>query len=89
MLGYALKPVKKKCSDLLHLNTGEGAGRILAIIFTYVLVTLTWVFFRAGSVGTALDELARTFTGIRLSEFTDGTITGLGLGSYNLIFVIQ
>lgn len=88
VVGYALKNVKKKCGDLLHLNTKEGAGRVLAIIFTYTLVTITWEFFRAGSVDAALDELARTFTGIRLAEFTDGTITGLGLGSFNLIFVI-
>lgn len=88
VLGYVAKPVKEKCGSLLKLNSREGAGRILCIAYTYVLVSITWIFFRAGSVGASLDELKRTFSGIRLSQLTDGTISGLGLGVMNLIFVI-
>ncbi len=88
VLGYALKPVKEKAGRLLGLNAGEGAGRILCMAFTYVLVSVTWLFFRAGSVYEAIDELKRTFSGIRPVQLIDGTVTGLGLGIMNLIFVI-
>ncbi len=88
VMGYAAVPVKKKMGEKFGLSGKEGAGRILCIAFTYVLVSITWLFFRAGSVYEALDELRRTFTDIRLSQLTDGTVSGLGLGVMNLIFVI-
>ncbi|MBR4719361.1 MAG: MBOAT family protein [Lachnospiraceae bacterium] len=88
VLGYVFLPLKEKAGSFLKLSSKEGMGRVLCIAYTYALVSVTWVFFRAGNVMTAIDELRRTFTGIRLSQLTDGTITGLGLGSLNLIFVI-
>lgn len=78
VLGHAVTPLK----DRLKLP------KWFCIIYTYILVCLTWVFFRAESFAAALDELKRTFTGIRLSQLFDGTISGLGLGTMNLVFVI-
>ena len=78
MLGHALTPLK----EALKLP------KWFCIAYTYILVCLTWVFFRAESFAAALDELKRTFTGIRLSQLFDGTISGLGLGTMNLVFVI-
>lgn len=78
VLGHAITPLK----DRLKLP------KWFCIFYTYLLVCLTWVFFRAESFTTALDELKRTFTGIRLSQLFDGTISGLGLGTMNLVFVI-
>jgi len=40
--------------------------RVLAIVGTYHFVCLTWIFFRAGSVGNALDILGR------IGSFTPG-----------------
>lgn len=88
VLGYALRPVKERAGMLFKQSSKEGPGRIISVVFTYALVSVTWIFFRAGSVPLAIDELCRTFSDIRLSQFTDGTVTGLGLGSFNLIFVI-
>lgn len=88
VLGYVAKPVKEKLGGKFGLSSKEGMGKILCNAFTYVLVSITWLFFRAGSVYEAIDELGRTFSGIRLSQLTDGTISGLGLGVMNLIFVI-
>ena len=78
IIGHAITPLK----DKLKL------ARPVCIIITYLLVTLTWVFFRAESFSQALDELARTFRGIRISQLFDGTLAGLGLGVLNFVFVI-
>ena len=40
----------------------SGLGRVTSILFTFVLVMLTWVFFRAISVGDAFLILGRIFT---------------------------
>ena len=34
-----------------------------------------------------IDVLARTFSGFRLSQLYDGTVTTLGLGTMNLLFL--
>jgi D-alanyl-lipoteichoic acid acyltransferase DltB (MBOAT superfamily) len=86
VIGYAAAPVKERFGTLTGLNKNEGAGRILCRAFTFILVSVTWVFFRAEGFHEALDEIYRTFTGIRISQLFDGTLTGLGLGTMNLIF---
>ena len=83
VLGYAARPVKSGCSSLLGLDRHDRLRRILCIVFTYVLVSITWMFFRTDASG-AVDVIRRTFTGIRLSQLFDGTVTGLGLGMLNL-----
>lgn len=78
VLGHAVTPLK----DRLKLP------RWFCIAWTYILVCLTWVFFRAESFSRAVDELKRTFTGIRLTQLFDGTVFNLGLGTMNFIFAI-
>ena len=78
VLGHAATPLKEK----LRLP------RWFCIIYTYCLVCVTWVFFRASTFAQAFDELKRTFTGIRFVQLFDGTVFSLGLGSMNLAFVI-
>ncbi len=78
VLGHALTPVK----DKLKLP------RWFCVAYTYILVCLTWVFFRTQSLSQAVDELSRTFRGIRPGQLFDGTVFDLGLGSANLMFVI-
>ncbi|MCR5507426.1 MAG: MBOAT family protein [Lachnospiraceae bacterium] len=88
VLGYALKPAKEQAVRLFKL---EGHDRILRVIrtaFTFLLVSVTWTFFRTTDLSLALDEIRRTFTGVRLSWLFDGSAAGLGLGVMNLIIVI-
>ena len=76
VLGYAITPLK----DRLKLPGW------LCIAYTYILVCITWIFFRAESLAAAIDELRRTFTGIRPAQLFDGTVFTLGLGTMNLVF---
>ena len=76
VLGYAITPLK----DRLKLPEW------FCVVYTYILVCFTWIFFRAESFSAAIDELRRTFTGIRPSQLLDGTVFTLGLGTMNLAF---
>lgn len=69
-------------------GAGEAgsAGRVLRVLGTFALMTLTWVFFRAPSISDAFAILGRLFGGAYLSALTDGTLFTLGLGVKNLLF---
>ncbi|MBR5767026.1 MAG: MBOAT family protein [Lachnospiraceae bacterium] len=88
VLGYACKPIKAKASALFKLDSHKRAKRVLCIAFTYLLVSVTWTFFRQESFAGAIDDISRTFSGIRLSWLFDGSLAGLGLGTMNLLFVL-
>ena len=87
VIGYIAGPLKERLGRLTGLNGNEGAGRVLCRLFTFILVSVTWMFFRAGTFNEAVDQICRTFSGIRISQLFDGTLTNLGLGTMNLIFV--
>ncbi len=86
--GYACKPIKARLSSLFKLDANPGLKRVLCTAFTFILVSVTWTFFRQESFAGAIDELSRTFSGIKLSWLYDGSVTGLGLGTLNLCVVV-
>jgi len=54
---------KKSVSTRVRIrNAGDALRAGLAMLLVFHLVTLAWVFFRADSLGGALDYLARLFT---------------------------
>lgn len=55
--------------------------RLLQRIATFVLICLTWVFFRASSIGDALSILQRMFSVNNAWIFLDGTLPMLGLST--------
>lgn len=88
VLGYAAAPVKEKCTRLFFLEGRDKLRRFLCIAWTYSLVSITWIFFRTEKTADALDIIRRTFTGYKITQLTDGTVAGLGLGVMNLIFAV-
>ncbi|MBO4901995.1 MAG: MBOAT family protein [Lachnospiraceae bacterium] len=65
--------------------SGRGPAGGVRIALTFLLMTLTWVFFRAPSVPEALDTLQR-LCGPYIRPLLDGTLFTLGLGVKNLLF---
>lgn len=60
----------------------------LSIVGTFILISITWVFFSAPSFPDACERIGRMFRGPYLSSLTDGTMFDLGLGVNNLLFMI-
>ena len=65
----------------------SGVLRIVKIAGTFLLMSFTWVFFRAPSVTEAFGILSR-LGGPYLRALSDGTLFTLGLGVKNLVFVL-
>ncbi|MCR5421335.1 MAG: MBOAT family protein [Lachnospiraceae bacterium] len=88
VVGYMLLPVRRRLSDKLFSKGHERIEKILNMLFTYVCVSVAWMFFREKDLSLVIDQIGRTFSGIRLTELIDGTLFDLGLGVNNLVFVI-
>ena len=48
-------------------------------VMTFIYVTFAWIFFRAPSIGIAVDYIKRIVTRIDLWSLTDGSVYDLGL----------
>ena len=87
IIGDLLKPVRKRLCELTGICRRPIFLRFLQTIFTFLLISVTWVFFRAPSIAEAGGILRKMFTTIQPVNFVDGTIFSLGLGTANLLFV--
>ena len=65
--------------ERLHMRTGSVSYRIGKIIVTFLLIDLAWIFFRAESIGVALDYIVRMFTHYNPWVLFDGSLLKLGL----------
>lgn len=73
----------------LGVRTDSASYALGRMIVTALLVTLAWVFFRAESVGVALDYLRRMACRFNPWVLFDGSLLALGLngGELNLLVV--
>ncbi len=85
VIGDLLKPVRDRLVSALRINREGGLCRFVRGVFTFALVTVAWVFFRADSTRAALGFLWRMATHLTLS--LDG-VTGLGLDKKDLIVAL-
>ena len=88
VIGEVLSPIKNKLTTALSLDKKPMADRITKTLITFVLISITWVFFRASSIQEALDILHCTFTNLSITSLVDGTIWNVGLGVNNMLFAL-
>lgn len=62
ILGDALRPLRARLCEKLQLRQGSFSLRLLRVLWTFLLVSFAWIFFRAGSLSGALFFLNRMFT---------------------------
>ena len=82
--GDALSPLKSGLQKRLNVRVHTASHRLGCIIVTFILIDLAWIFFRAPSIGIALDYLR-----IMLSRFNpwalfDGSLLKLGLAQIEM-----
>ena len=82
--GMIADPVKEKVYRLFNADTSSDAIKWFKRIGTFILMSCTWVFFRADSVKHALLIFKRAFTGLSLYSLTDGTLYSIGLNEKNM-----
>ena len=60
-------------------RTNTLSWRIGQVLTTFVLIDLSWIFFRANSLGDAMHLLSSLFRGWNTNIFFDGSLLKLGL----------
>ncbi len=62
IIGELLKPARKGVIKALQIKTDSHSHKIFQTLFTSFLVVIAWVFFRATSLGQAVQYLKGMFT---------------------------
>lgn len=71
--------LRTKVTSLLQINTVALSYKAFRVCVTFVLVTIAWVFFRAESIGQALDLIKNMVTVWNPWVLFDNSLLGLGL----------
>lgn len=61
VIGSLLKPLRVKLMRKTHMRTETFSHRLLQMLLTFVLIDISWVFFRANTVNDAFSILRRLF----------------------------
>ena len=72
----------------IKVKTDVFSYRLLKILWTYFLVTIGWIFFRADNVSIALTYIKQMFTNFELGVLFDGSLYSLGLIRVNMTVLI-
>ena len=83
VVGELLAPARDRFSARLGVDRSSAAHHVFQTMFTFLLVTVAWVFFRAASVGDALYIVTRMFFPT-VWVFTDGSLLQQGLGALEM-----
>lgn len=79
MAGGITKPFRRRIQQKTGARTKTLSWRIGQVLTTFVLIDLSWIFFRANSLGDAMHLLSSLFRGWSTSIFFDGSLLKLGL----------
>lgn len=86
--GEFTMPVRKKWKKLCRLSEKSTASLMFSRCFTFFLVCVAWIFFRANSVKDGMYILLHSLRGWKLSFFTSGEIFGLGLSGTDFLILV-
>ena len=90
VLGEWMRPVNKKLKQWFCVDETSFSHRLLRILLTFSLVSVSWIFFRAGSVSQGIDILKRIlgFSGTYWFTWGDNlTVMGLTKQTRNVLIV--
>lgn len=79
IFGEITAPVRKKLVKIFKINDSVFSYRLGQVLFTFSLTTLTWVIFRAETIGEALYFFKRMFTGWNPWVFFNEELYNFGL----------
>lgn len=74
------EPVRNKIVSFLHLHRDSLGHKILCGIFTFIIVSFSWIFFRANDYHHALLIIKRMLLFDNPWIFFDGSLFNCGLG---------
>lgn len=89
VIGDLLMPIRKKIALYTKTKTDCESFRVTQIIFTFLLTTFAWIFFRADSIASATGYITRICTRLDPWVLFDGSLYLLGINQFdaNVLFV--
>jgi len=88
VIGDVTKPYRNKLIDLLKINTECFSYRLFQMGITFVLINITWVFFRADNISIAISMLQQMVTVFNPWVLFDGTLFKLGIDSKDFMVAL-
>lgn len=83
IIGDVMTPVKRKAVLVLGIKTGSLSHRLLKTAVTFLLVDVTWIFFRASTVREAFRIIRGILTVHNPWVWIDGSLYTCGLDQKN------
>ena len=77
--GEVTLPYRETLCGRLNIDRNKTGFRFLQCIFTFLIVTAAWVYFRADSVSAATGMIRKVFTNFSAHVFFDGTLFSYAL----------
>jgi hypothetical protein len=87
-VGEILMPVRNKLVEILHLHRDSVGHKLFNMLGTFVLVDFSWIFFRAGSLETAVKIIKAMLCARNPWVLFDGSIYNCGLDIKNYWLMI-
>lgn len=83
-----LAPLKQRLYKRLRVNTAAPSFRAAQVLCTFVLVDITWVFFRSESLLAAVDYLRCIFTRWDPWNLLNGSLANYGLSGWQIFIAL-
>ena len=80
--------MRDRLNRLLGMQRDTFSHKLLKTLVTFILIDITWVFFRAERINTAFSMLASMFTADNLHIFFDDSLFALGLDWKNFAVLL-
>ncbi len=87
VIGSLLMPVRNKLVSTFNIDRNSFSHKLFKILFTFMLVNIGWVFFRADTFVLAVDILKKMW-GFAPWVLVDGTLFKLGLSAADIYLLI-
>lgn len=87
LAGNFLKPLNDWVVRTLKINRDSSGHKFFQTLFTFLLITIAWMFFRANTLGDAIYMIKRMFVPT-IWIFTDGTMTQQGLNATEIMIAL-
>lgn len=88
VVGAFLMPLRNRAMRLFRIDKTCLSHRILQSVFTFFLVTIAWIFFRAPDTSAAVEIITSMFSEFNPWILFDGSLYSMGLNIKNFWLAI-
>ncbi|SCY70133.1 MBOAT family O-acyltransferase [Butyrivibrio sp. INlla14] len=88
ILSVILKPIRDKISKWVGIDWNNAENKLIRQIFTFFLVAIAWIIFRADHLETGMQMIKSMFTVHNIWILTDDSLWSLGLSMKEVYLLI-